>query len=76
MADVIEITVLEDGTSEVVERDFTAEELEQREADQAAAEAAETERVAAQEKAAADRAALLKKLGITADEAALLLAGV
>lgn len=75
MADVIEITVLEDGTSEVIERDFTPEEQAQREADAAAAEAA---RVAAEEEAAtraAARAELLGRLGITADEAALLLEG-
>ena len=73
MADVIEVTVLEDGTSEVIERDFTAEEIAQRDADAAAAEAA---RVAAEEEAAvkaAARAELLGRLGITADEAALLL---
>ena len=61
-------------TGEVTERDLTAEEL------QAQADAqvqAEAERVAkeaeAAEKATA-KAALLKRLGITADEAALLLA--
>lgn len=72
MADVIEIDA---ATGEVIERDFTPAELEQRAADAAAAAAADAERQAAEKKAAADRAALLKKLGITADEAALLLAG-
>ena len=61
-------------TGEVTERDLTAEEL-QAQADAAAQ--AEAERVAAEadaaEKATA-KAALLKRLGITAEEAALLLA--
>ena len=75
MANVIEITVLEDGTSEVIERDFTPEELAQREADAiAAAEAAASAAAEAEVKAAA-RAELLGRLGITADEAALLLEG-
>jgi hypothetical protein len=61
-------------TGEVVERPLTAEELTQREADAAQAEA---DRAAAEVKAAADaeaKTALLAKLGITADEAKLLLA--
>jgi hypothetical protein len=75
MADVIEITILEDGTSETIERDFTPEELAQREADAtAAAEAAASAAAEAEVKAAA-RAELLGRLGITADEAALLLEG-
>ena len=61
-------------TGEVTERDLTAEEL-QAQADSAAQ--AEAERVAkeadAAEKATA-KAALLKRLGITAEEASLLLA--
>jgi len=61
-------------TGEVTELELTAEEVAQREAD-AAAYAADK---AAEEQAAADKAtakaALLTKLGITADEAALLLA--
>jgi hypothetical protein len=61
-------------TGEVVERPLTAEELAQREADAAAFAAKKTEEDA---KAAADavaKDALLTKLGITADEAKLLLA--
>ena len=62
------------ATGEVTERPLTAEELAQREADaQAAAAKAHEEEV----KAAADaeaKAALLAKLGITEDEAKLLLA--
>lgn len=56
-------------TSEVIEREMTAAEFAQYEADQIVAQAvkeAETAR-------AAEKAALLTKLGITADEAALLL---
>jgi hypothetical protein len=56
-------------TGKAVERDMTAEEVAQWEADQAASEAVLTEAAAA----ATAKAALLKKLGITADEAALLL---
>jgi hypothetical protein len=62
------------ATGEVVERPLTAEELAQREADAQAAEARKAEEDA---KAAADaeaKAALLTKLGITEDEAKLLLA--
>ena len=61
-------------TGEVTERPLTAEELAQREADAQAAATAKAEEDA---KAAADaeaKAALLTKLGITADEAKLLLA--
>ena len=62
------------ATGEVVERPLTAEELAQREADaQAAAAKAHEEEVAAQAAAEA-KAALLAKLGITEDEAKLLLA--
>ena len=61
-------------TGEVIERPLTAEELA---ANEAAAAQAEADRLAAEAKAAADaeaKAALLAKLGITADEAKLLLA--
>jgi hypothetical protein len=56
-------------TGEIIERDFTAEELAIWEADQAAAAAAKAKR----ETKEAAREALLDKLGITADEAKLLL---
>ena len=60
-------------TGEVLEIELTDEEVAQREAD---AVAAETQRKA-DEKAAADkavaRAAILDRLGLTADEAAILL---
>ena len=62
------------ATGEVVERPLTAEELTQREADAAATATAKAEEDA---KAAADaeaKAALLTTLGITEDEAQLLLA--
>ena len=61
-------------TGEVTERDLTAEEL-QAQADASAQ--AEAERLAAEAEAEAKataKSALLKRLGITADEAALLLA--
>ena len=62
------------STGEVTERPLTAEELAQREAD---AQAEATRQTEADAKAAADavaKDALLTKLGITADEAKLLLA--
>lgn len=66
--DVIEIDA---ATGEVVERDFTPEEIAQREADQAAAEAAAAAAAAAQ--AQRDQDALsgvqkLRDLGLTDDE--------
>jgi hypothetical protein len=70
VADVIEVDA---ATGIVVERDFTPEELAQREADIAAAEAAEVERQSVIAEKTAARAALLERLGITADEASLLL---
>jgi hypothetical protein len=56
-------------TGEITEREETAEELAQFEADKAA----EAARLAAEATKAADKAALLTKLGITNDEAKLLL---
>ena len=56
-------------TGEVVEREMNAEELAQRELDQARAKQ-ESE---AKAEALAAKAALLDRLGITADEARLLL---
>lgn len=58
-------------TGEVIERDLTDEELAQREADKAKAEA----KAQAKAEAAAQRQALLEKLGITEEEARLLLGG-
>jgi hypothetical protein len=62
------------ATGEVTERPLTTEELAQREAD---AQAAAVKKHEEDAQAAADaeaKAALLTKLGITADEAKLLLA--
>jgi hypothetical protein len=56
-------------TSEIIEREMNADELAQHEADKAAA----TAQAEATTKAEAARQALLDKLGITADEAKLLL---
>jgi hypothetical protein len=56
-------------TNEVIDREMNAAEFKQYEIDQAANEARQAE---AESKATA-RTALLKKLGITADEAKLLL---
>lgn len=57
-------------TDEIVEREMNAKELAQFESDKTEMEAARIE-IAAK---ANEKAALLKRLGITADEAALLLA--
>jgi hypothetical protein len=60
-------------TGEIIEREMTADELAQAEADNAnslALKNAEAELLATQ---AAQKAALLEKMGITSDEAALLL---
>jgi len=58
-------------TGEVTERDMTAEELAQWEADKAEAEA----QAQAEATKAAQKQALLNRLGITEDEAKLLLGG-
>jgi hypothetical protein len=61
-------------TGEVIERPLTADEIA---ANEEAAAQAEADRVAAEAEAATKaqaKAALLEKLGITAEEAALLLA--
>jgi hypothetical protein len=62
------------ATGEVVERPLTQDELAQREAEAAAFAAAEHDKEVAAAEAATAKAALLTKLGITADEAKLLLA--
>ena len=56
-------------TGEIVEREFNDEEMAAYEADNLKA----TEQAKVQTQAEADKAALLAKLGITADEAKLLL---
>ena len=59
------------GVESIIE--LTDEEMEQREVDAAAHAIAQAEREAAAVVNAADKAALLTKLGITAEEAKLLL---
>ncbi len=74
MSETLTKIIVNCETGVVAEVPLTGEELAQREADAAAAAAAAAE---AEAKAAADAAAkdaLLAKLGITADEAKLLLA--
>jgi len=63
------ITIHNVETGEVIERQMTADEIAQKEADKAAALA----RQQAEANKEADKAALLAKLGITEDEAKLLL---
>ena len=64
-----QITIHNAETGEVITRDANAEELAQIEADQSSAAAA----AAAAAQKAADRAALLAQLGITEEQAKLLL---
>jgi len=63
------ITIHNVETGESIERAMTSDELAQHQADKATNDAA----IAAHEKAESDKAALLAKLGITAEEAKLLL---
>ena len=56
-------------TGEITDREMNAEELAELAADKAAADLVK----ATEDKAATDKAALLNRLGITADEAKLLL---
>ena len=75
MSDVLEINV---ATGERIERDFTPEELAQREADVAAAaerEALEAEKAAAREAARESGRAKLLALGLTVDEVAAMTNG-
>lgn len=75
MADVIEINAL---TGEVIERDFTEEELAQRKKDLAAEKKAEKARVAEEEAKAATKASALAKLaalGLTEEEAKAIFGG-
>jgi hypothetical protein len=66
--------IIDCTTGEVTERPFNADEFAQQEIDQAAFEAAEAIRLAEAEARATQKAALLDRLGITEDEAKLLLA--
>jgi len=74
MSETLTKIIVDCSTGVVAEVPLTGEEIAQREADAqaAATAAAEAEAKAAQDAAAKD--ALLTKLGITADEAKLLLA--
>jgi hypothetical protein len=74
MAEVATAIEVNCATGEVIERPLTAEELAQREADAAAAAARKAEEDAKAASDAVAKDALLTKLGITADEAKLLLA--
>jgi len=65
--------VVDCSTGIVEEVELTEEELAQREADRVAFEAAEAERVATEAEKAAKKAELLAKLGISEDDAKLLL---
>ena len=73
MADVTEINCI---TGEVIERDFTEEELAQRELDAAAFAEAEEARIAEEEAKAAAKASAVEKLavlGLTEEEVKALL---
>jgi hypothetical protein len=65
--------VVDCSTGEVSEIELTAEEVAQREADAKAYAEAKAQEEADAAAKAADKAALLERLGITAEEAALLL---
>jgi hypothetical protein len=68
-----QMTIHDCATGETITRDFTAAEIAQREADQVADKLAADQAAADATARATDRQALLDKLGITADEAKLLL---
>ncbi len=74
MTDTPTKIVVDCSTGSVEEVALTAEEIAQREADAAAFAAAKHEEEVAAAEAAAAKQALLEKLGITEDEAKLLLA--
>jgi hypothetical protein len=65
--------IVDCSTGVVEEVELTEEELAQREADRIAFEAAEAARLAEEAEKAAKKAELLAKLGITEDDAKLLL---
>jgi predicted transcriptional regulator len=65
--------VVDCSTGEVQEIELTAEEIAQREADALAAAEAENARLAEEADKAAKKAELLSKLGISEDEAKLLI---
>jgi hypothetical protein len=69
----IQIGIYDHSTGENIVRDATDEEIAELEAQRAASQAAEEDAVAKAEEDAVAKAALLERLGITAEEAALLL---
>jgi len=70
-----QIGIYDHLTGETIVREMTADELAQREAEVAAWLQAKADKQAEAEAKAAQRQALLDKLGITEDEARLLLGG-
>jgi len=66
--------IIDCSTGEVAEVELTAEEIQQREDDRIAYEAAKAEEATAAALKAEAKAGLLERLGITAEEAELLLA--
>lgn len=73
MTEVLQKLVVDCSTGEAVYVPLTAEEIAQREADAQAYAVEQAAREAEAAQKATARAALLKKLGITAEEAQLLL---
>ena len=73
MTEVLQKLVVDCSTGEAVYVPLTAEEIAQREADAQAYAVEQAAREAEATQKATARAALLKKLGITAEEAQLLL---
>ena len=74
MSEVLTKVIVDCSTGVVAEVPLTGEELAQREVDAANAEAERVAKEAADAAAATAKDALLAKLGISADEAKLLLA--
>jgi len=74
MSETLTKIVVDCTTGVVAEIPLTGEEIDQREADAAKAESDRIAQEAEETQKAAEKAALLAKLGITADEAKLLLA--
>jgi len=74
VSEVLTKIIVDCGTGVVSEVPLTGEEIAQREVDAAQAEADRVAKEAADAEAATAKAALLAKLGISEDEAKLLLA--
>jgi hypothetical protein len=70
----LKVTEIDGVTDSAIVRDFTDEEIQQREDDRIAYEAAKAEEITAAALKAEAKAGLLERLGITAEEAELLLA--